>query len=134
MAIDLADFSVEALQQLQAVVAHELRRRKILRVRDKVEALLDTEGLTLWDLLADTQVVSFREGPPRNFTATEPSRYDEKIKRLLRGRGTYQHPTNPELKWAGMGQRPRWLREWLAEGKRLEDLVVAPQEPPPPKR
>lgn len=67
---DLAEFSVESLQQLLAVVTHELRRRKILRVRDRVEALLDTEGLTLWDLLADTQVVSVREGPPRHFTAT----------------------------------------------------------------
>ena len=133
--LELTEFSVEALQQWQAVVTHELRRRKILRVRDKVEALLDTEGLTLWDLLADTQVVSFREGLPETSPRQSPLGMTKKSNACPEdGGGAYLHATNPELKWMGTGQRPRWLKDWLAEGKRLEDLLVVPQESKPPKR
>lgn len=36
----------------------------------------------------------------------------------------YRHPEKPELTWKGRGQMPKWLREELAKGRRLEDFRV----------
>ena len=37
----------------------------------------------------------------------------------------YQHPDKPELTWADYkGPRPKWVKEWLAEGKSLDDLLI----------
>ncbi len=36
----------------------------------------------------------------------------------------YRHPEHPELTWKGRGQMPKWLREELAKGRRLEEFQV----------
>lgn len=41
--------------------------------------------------------------------------------------------TNPEdfmQTWSGVGSRPKWVREWLAAGKTLEDLTKINEETP----
>lgn len=120
----LVALSVDALHQLQALVGHELHRRKVIQAREKVEDYLSSEGLTLWDLLTDTHVSV--EGPPKGKLSKSAVQPSPKISRLLRGRGVYKHPSNPEITWRGSGRRPPWLNEWLAKGNRLEDLVFIP--------
>lgn len=35
----------------------------------------------------------------------------------------YRHPEQPNLVWFGRGRRPHWLRDLLAEGAELNDLL-----------
>lgn len=34
------------------------------------------------------------------------------------------HPFNGELTWSGRGRQKKWVVAWLAEGRKLEDLMV----------
>ena len=36
----------------------------------------------------------------------------------------YRHPQNTELTWTGRGRKPLWVEEYLANGGRLEGLVI----------
>jgi len=36
----------------------------------------------------------------------------------------YQNPNNAAQTWSGKGNRPRWVEEVLAQGRRLEDLLT----------
>ena len=36
----------------------------------------------------------------------------------------YRHPDDSSLTWVGRGPRPKWLRDLLAKGKKLEDFKV----------
>jgi DNA-binding protein H-NS len=36
----------------------------------------------------------------------------------------YRNPKNPSETWAGRGGTPRWLKEFLKQGKKLEDFAI----------
>lgn len=36
----------------------------------------------------------------------------------------YRNPKNPNETWAGRGKQPRWLREQLRSGKKLETFLI----------
>jgi DNA-binding protein H-NS len=36
----------------------------------------------------------------------------------------YQNPANPTNKWTGRGMKPKWLRELIEQGRRLEEFAV----------
>lgn len=36
----------------------------------------------------------------------------------------YQNPANPANKWTGRGMKPKWLRELIEQGRRLEEFAV----------
>ena len=36
----------------------------------------------------------------------------------------FQHPKNPELKWTGRGNKPNWVKECLANGLTMEQLLI----------
>ena len=36
----------------------------------------------------------------------------------------YANPEDSTQTWSGVGSRPRWVREWLAQGKTLESLKI----------
>lgn len=36
----------------------------------------------------------------------------------------YRHPQNAELTWTGRGRQPKWMESYLADGGKIEDLVV----------
>jgi len=41
-----------------------------------------------------------------------------------RGGPVYRNPCNSAETWTGRGRQPKWVREALARGKRLEDLAI----------
>lgn len=46
-----------------------------------------------------------------------------------KAKATYCHPDDPKLTWSGKGRQPKWLKEFLADGKSIEDLSkVEPAE------
>ena len=36
----------------------------------------------------------------------------------------YRHPENPTVTWSGRGRRPKWIKEALANGTRLEEFLI----------
>jgi len=41
-----------------------------------------------------------------------------------RGGPAYRNPDNSAETWTGKGRQPKWLRDALANGLRLEDLAI----------
>ncbi|WP_299752065.1 H-NS histone family protein [uncultured Tateyamaria sp.] len=37
----------------------------------------------------------------------------------------YCHPENPAKTWTGKGRQPNWVKDALANGKTLEDMLIA---------
>jgi DNA-binding protein H-NS len=37
---------------------------------------------------------------------------------------SFQNPNPPHQAWSGRGKQPKRIREWLAEGKTVEDLRI----------
>ncbi len=83
---------------------HELSQERVARVRDKVLALIKSEGLTFDDVFG--------------------------TRRKARGQGKYvvkpkyRNPANPTQTWAGRGKRPRWFSDALSAGKKEKDLLI----------
>ena len=40
-------------------------------------------------------------------------------------RPKYKNPSNPAEVWSGRGKQPRWVREQLKIGKRLDQFLIA---------
>jgi DNA-binding protein H-NS len=40
------------------------------------------------------------------------------------GGPAYRNPSNSAETWTGKGRKPKWVREALAHGSRLEDLAI----------
>jgi hypothetical protein len=98
--------------ELRAVIgrAEELLKQHDRERKDKAledaRAILASAGLTLRD------VASKSAGGTRNKATTYRSGHH------------YQHPTKKELVWMAKGQKPNWVRELEAEGKRPVEMPV----------
>lgn len=36
----------------------------------------------------------------------------------------YANPADPTMTWTGRGRKPRWVQDYLAKGKKLDDLLI----------
>ena len=36
----------------------------------------------------------------------------------------YQNPANPSNQWTGRGMKPKWLRELIEQGRKLEEFAL----------
>ena len=36
----------------------------------------------------------------------------------------YRDPDNPFHTWTGIGKRPKWLRSYLEQGRKLEEFLI----------
>ncbi len=90
----------------RANVTHERRRaERRAALKREFEAKLNTEGFTLNEVLGDTAKPSGK--PKRKIMPPK-----------------YAHPDNPKLTWSGLGRKPAWLQELLAEGRNLNELSI----------
>jgi DNA-binding protein H-NS len=112
--IDLARIPQEELQWLLTGIPKEIERRRALeraRVIEELAALARARGFVLQDLLRDaafkTEDVSTPVVVPRGPAPIK-----------------FRHPFNAELTWSGRGKQTKWVVAWLAEGRKLEDLMV----------
>lgn len=102
--MNLSGMKTSELQALHNKIAQEIKRRQdaeIIAARKKIQAIVQEVGVPLEELLA---------APPRAKSGPVPVRY--------------QHPEIAENKWTGRGHQPVWVREWIASGKNLDDLLV----------
>ena len=96
--------------QLQELISRaekrkqELGQERVSRVREKVMALLKTEGFTFDEVFGTRR------------KAKGQGKYVVKPK--------YRNPANPTQTWAGRGNRPRWFSDALSAGKKEKDLLI----------
>lgn len=106
--MNLADFSTDELIKLQDQIAAEIKQRKSRQKKEvlgKLKAIAAASGYTLEELVAAS--AAGREAKPTRSVAPK-----------------YRHPSDPSLAWTGRGKKPRWVGEWLAQGKALADLAI----------
>lgn len=100
--LDIDSMSLDELKALQKQVARAIDGYKE-RQRQKALAELDAKaqemGFSLNELMGAKKA---RKG----------------------GIPKYRHPADPSVTWTGKGRRPDWIKDALAKGKSLDDLLI----------
>ena len=107
MAIDISKMSEAQLTALMARIQtrlSELQLEKVARVRDKVMAMITSEGLDYGELM-------------------EHSDFSRRKKRG-KVKPKYRNPKNPGETWSGRGRQPRWYTAAIRAGKRESSLLI----------
>lgn len=103
MSVNLASFSIEALHQLISD-AEKMILRKQREQRSEV--------LQQMRQLASTVGVSFE--------LVSKSTTRKKTKSVAK----YRNPKDPGQTWTGRGPKPKWFKQALSQGKKLDDLLL----------
>jgi DNA-binding protein H-NS len=103
-AIDLTRLSEKELDKLSSDISKEIKRRQEderKRVLKEMKELAASIGSTVEELVGT--------GAPK--------------KRRIPAK--YRNPKDSSQTWTGRGKQPRWVRDELASGKKLTDLLAA---------
>lgn len=103
---DLSKYSVAQLRALEVEVIEELRARHFLSVskaREQILHIARSAGLSEKDLRA------IREAKP----------WKKEVVKVK-----YRNPSEPTQQWTGRGRRPRWVKDWIASGRSIEEVRV----------
>ncbi|HTD67440.1 MAG TPA: H-NS histone family protein [Candidatus Limnocylindria bacterium] len=107
MTIDISKLKEPQLTALmgriQARLA-EIQLEKVARVRDKVMAMITSEGLDYADLME------------HSVRARKSKRGKVKPK--------YRNPANSQETWSGRGRQPRWFAAAIKIGKKESRLLI----------
>ena len=110
---------LHTVEQIDAKIAELQKLREDVEtkqtLRKQVEELIQGEGFSLEDIFPELR----RPAPATTTLTTKP-----KSKRTPAGEPKYQHPENPSLTWVGKGNRPKWVKEHVENGGKLEDLEI----------
>lgn len=117
--IDLTELSVK---QLDAVLKSAQQRKEFLekrpsaaRVRAQVVKYVAGYGYSI-DELFGSRRQGRKSGPDR-----VPKRSARKAGKIA---PKYRNPQNPDETWSGRGRQPRWVAAHLANGKKIERLLI----------
>ena len=105
MAVDIKSLNNNQLNDLisKAQLRQiELRKEKVVKLREKVHALLKAEGYTFDDI--------FGRGKAKRAGTPVPPKF--------------RNPADSAQTWSGRGKRPRWFNEALKAGKKEKDLLI----------
>ncbi|HUW54683.1 MAG TPA: H-NS histone family protein [Rhodanobacter sp.] len=105
MAVDIKNLNHTQLNDLinkAQIRQNELRKEKVVKLRDKIHALLKAEGYTFEDIFG-------RGKAKRTSSPVAPK---------------YRNPANPAQTWSGRGKRPHWFNDALKAGKKEKDLAI----------
>jgi DNA-binding protein H-NS len=93
----------------------------LIKLRDNITGLISQKAASarkeLQDKLAFIETMSGRLVGRRKARGSK-----------LRGKKVvpkYRNPDNPSETWAGRGGTPRWVRDQLKKGRKMEDLAIA---------
>ncbi|KQX98772.1 histidine biosynthesis protein [Rhodanobacter sp. Root480] len=106
MAVDIKNLNHNQLNELISKAQTrqtELRKEKVVKLREKVHALIKAEGYSFEDIFGQSRGKSRRTGP------VAPK---------------YRNPADPAQTWSGRGKRPRWYNDALKAGKKEKDLAI----------
>jgi len=137
MAFDLSNLSPKDLDALisnakQRKVALK-KRKPVAAVREKLAKAAAVEGYSLDELFAGaaatTPVTTKRAGKRGAKRAAKKS--TGKRGRPAAGAraggkvpAKYRNPANPSEVWTGRGMAPRWMAEYLRQGKTKDDFLI----------
>ncbi|WP_287596348.1 H-NS histone family protein [Thermomonas sp.] len=112
-------------QELAALIKRANSRRKVLAKRKPaaqtkaaVAKVLKASGWTFEELYGKTG----------GSAAAAPAA--KKARKAAKGRSTgkvapkYRNPANEKDTWTGRGRQPRWVAAEIANGRKLEDLLI----------
>lgn len=102
---------IAAAQAILSAKQEKLREEFIAETHRKAQSL----GLSLDDLFS---------GTASKKTSGRDKGEKPVVRRLVAVK--YQDPQNPESTWTGRGMKPRWLRDKLNAGAKIEDFSVSP--------
>ncbi len=105
MAVDIKSLNHTQLNDLISkaqVRQTELRKEKVVKLREKVHGMLKAEGYAFDDIFG-------RGKTKRTGTPVPPK---------------YRNPADPTATWSGRGKRPRWFNDALKAGKKEKDLAI----------
>ncbi|QID19886.1 H-NS histone family protein [Nitrogeniibacter mangrovi] len=114
----LNDMTVTELRRLRGKVDAELKRRDDVarkEVLKQVKKIAADHGVSLSDVLAEAKPARAARKTTTRKSATKGKRVPVK----------YRNPADSSQGWTGRGRKPRWVEEWLAGGKSLDDLLVS---------
>ena len=106
--MDLSNMSSADLRNLQEQLKRELIKRESrdrAEAREKIEAIAQSVGIPLKDLIADSGAVR----AARKTGAVAPR---------------YRNPADASQQWTGRGRQPKWVKEWLDAGNDIAGLKV----------
>jgi DNA-binding protein H-NS len=106
MAVDIKSLNHSQLNDLISKAQqrqHEMRKEKVVKLREKIHALIKAEGYTFEDVFGG-------RGKGRRSGGTVAPKY--------------RNPANPAQTWSGRGKRPRWFNDALKAGKKEKDLAI----------
>jgi len=98
----VSDPNLENAQLAQAAAEAAL---KVVKLREKIHALIKAEGYSFDDIFG-----SAKGGKTRRSGGTVAPKY--------------RNPADPEQVWSGRGKRPRWFNDALKAGKKEKDLAI----------
>ena len=107
MAIDISKLNETQLTALMSRIQArlgELQLQKVARVRDKVMAMITSEGLDYAELM---EHAAFTRGKKRS-----------KVK------PKYRNPANTRETWSGRGRQPRWFAAAIKAVKKERSLLI----------
>lgn len=102
--VDLSAESLEDLHRFQKRLEKEIKLRQLEKARIARKALRETareHGFALNELVGSGSRSESRRPVVR-----------------------FRHPEDRGKTWGGRGRKPEWVREWEAQGGRLDDLRV----------
>lgn len=123
MSIDLSTLSAKELgtlirdaQKRKSVVA---KRQPIAKARALVAAAAKKAGYTIEELFgAGAPVAKATRGGK---TAKGAAKTGRKLPKVA---PKYRNPADAEQTWTGRGKQPRWLAEFTAQGRKVEDFLI----------
>ena len=105
--MNVTKLSAAQLEKLQKESPREIEKRKMgekKKLLKHLSALASAKGFSLKELLTST---------------TESNEKPSKRKPVAI---KYRHPADASLTWTGRGRKPKWIVEWLSQGKAIETL------------
>lgn len=117
MDLNLSKLTVTELKRLRGKVDSEIRRRddsarkEVLRKFKKIAA---EHGLAMNDVLSEAKPAAIARKSTRKASPTKGRKVPVK----------YRDPSDSSKGWTGRGRKPRWVEEWLAAGKSIDELLI----------
>lgn len=105
MSIDLENMGMEELKQLRKDVEKAINtyeQRQKADAKRELEEHAKKLGFKLEELVSDKSI--------------------KKTKKPVQPK--YQHPENSATTWSGRGMQPQWVKEHLANGGNIDDLLI----------
>src|SRR6476646_2337563 len=116
MAIDISKLNETQLTTLMGKIQarlHDLQLEKVSRVRDKVIAMITSEGVDYAELM-EHAAFTRRKKSARTKSGSKRGKVAPK----------YRNPADHSQTWSGRGRQPRWYKAALRKGKTERSLLI----------